>query len=375
MHKTGSSAIQEELHGYSDTKFRYAEFDEYNHSLVIYPIFSKNSHEYHMFKSCGMSAVQIDNHILFLKKRLQEILSYDHRDIIISGEDISSLKKDELIDLIDYFSFFDKDIFVYAYVRKPFELVPSIISESVKAGYSDDLFRKIYYGDIFEKFIQLFPGRLHLKIYDRSWFPNKNVVMDFTHWIGVEKFPMKFVESNFSLSNEAIAIIYFLNKMINTFQGELFFRARQEFIKYVIEEFPGKASFSNEIIESCLCPGDLNYFQEISGVDLGLNDLVIFDRAPFSINNWASNFINLNVRHESLGCFISDIHPELLPRDEVLAYVVLLYFFCLVKQVSDFSKFSAKDYLEINKDVKESGMNPYIHFINYGIAEGRIFRT
>ena len=39
------------------------------------------------------------------------------------------------------------------------------------------------------------------------------------------------------------------------------------------------------------------------------------------------------------------------------------------------SDFSGETYLKLNPDVKNAGVNPYEHYLNYGIMEGRKIKS
>lgn len=368
MHKTGSTAIQNAFFGYSNERVRYANFEDPNHSLLLYPIFCSNPHGYHLFRSCGMGEADIVARISLLKDTLNAIVSLDDRDLLISGEDISSLSRDELVEVDRYFASFKRTVVVHAYVRKPGELAPSILSEKIKQGYSKDTFDKIYYGDIFEKFFEIFGSRFNLRLYERDGFKGRDVVRDFSDWLNVECPNKNFLDTNRSISTNALKIIYRLNKTLNTFQNETFLRARMSMIEFLSRAFPGEIHLDDECLRLFYSNGDINHFRTLSDIDFPLH----FDERCFSVKDWSKDLDFFDIKfHYPSGCCTALV-SQFSPSDSVDFYILKLYLFFLEKAGCNVFPFSPLKYLERNDDVARSGINPYIHYVNFGIAENRV---
>ena len=72
LHKTGSTSIQSALKGYDKNGTKTVSFENENHSIPMYTIFSKNRYDYHIWKNAGISKVNIDRNI---QKYLKIILA------------------------------------------------------------------------------------------------------------------------------------------------------------------------------------------------------------------------------------------------------------------------------------------------------------
>lgn len=369
MHKTGTSAIQNSLNGYSDDNVRYAIFNSSNHSYSIFPIFSKNYYSYSLFTSCGMSKENIDDYISIQKKLLLDSLLLDDRTVIVSGEDISFLGADELRSLIGYMKVNNRQISVYAYLRLPFDFSSSYFSEIIKNGEKNNFIDKIYYCDIFEKFINIFGDDLHLRVYDRALFLNGSVVNDFSDWLGLNPLPDSNINNNVSLSSTAVKIIYFLNIYLDTFIDESSLEARYLFIDYIRKNFHGKHTFTKDESEFFFDADDINKFQKISRLKLCDPRFFKHPKANFSVLQWASD-LDVGVFDGIMPADIYDfIDLNYLPLINIETAVIALYWYFWIETHPEFTNFSPSKYFLYNPDVAESGLNPYVHFILYGCKE------
>jgi hypothetical protein len=118
--------------------------EEYcNHSIPIYSLFCKTPEKYGHNINRGNTTKFIEHIKIQLDKilfRYDKILfRYDkilfrYDKIIISGEDIGNLSLDELLNMKKYFLKYVDEIIPIVYVRRPYNYLCSVISESVKQG-------------------------------------------------------------------------------------------------------------------------------------------------------------------------------------------------------------------------------------------------
>lgn len=365
MHKTGSTAIQRVLNGYSDRRARYADFNNQNHSCAIYPIFSKNPYNYRLFTSCGMSKEEVDKYIFFCKKKLEENLLIDDRIVIVSGEDISLLTSDELLYFNSYMKSYNRHVSVYSYLRNPFDFSSSYLSEIIKNGVSLDNIEKFYYGDIFEKFINIYGDDFYLRPYRRE---NGCVASDFFNWLDLNISFDSILEDNSALSENAIKLIFYLNRTVDTFINEMSLNARYLFVDYLSQKLPGKLNLTEDESEFFFEKGDINYVQCISGLEMGVEKFSNTPKPNFSVLQWAANLVVDDLNIMPLDIF-NYVDIRYLPANKNQAFVVSLYWYFWIKANPQFLNFSAHKYIINNPDVAAANVNPYVHFITFGSLE------
>ena len=120
LHKTGTTTLQGCLKGYKSQEIKYASFEDENHSIPIFTIFSDNRYKYHIWKTTCLNNKEIDQYRLKNIRVLEnDLLDRSSSKLLISGEDISILKKREKEALIEFFKKRNADVEVIAYVRSP----------------------------------------------------------------------------------------------------------------------------------------------------------------------------------------------------------------------------------------------------------------
>jgi len=154
FHKTGSSSIQhffrDVLKKNKTNKLAYPKFYNkftgnysYNHSTALFSIYSSKWREYHINKKLKLSAINLEKLNQDYKDQFRKFLNECAADtIVLSGEDLSILPKQELKNLLeDLRSNFNNGNFeckVIAYTRHPLRLFISEVQQSVKGGLSLD---------------------------------------------------------------------------------------------------------------------------------------------------------------------------------------------------------------------------------------------
>jgi hypothetical protein len=219
MHKTGSTSIQRSLHGFSDDRFSYARLARTpNHSLAIYSAFASIPERHHLHRSAGRDLNHVHRYNDRIRKDLdRSIKAARGRTLIISGEDISSLRERDLVKLRDYFTGHFSKLTIVGYVRPPASFLTSSFQQRVKSGRLNffDLMRMYRsYRATFEKFDRVF-GRDNVRLwkFDTGMFPQNDVVSDFCRRLGISLPRTKIFRLNESLSARAVATFYTYNKL------------------------------------------------------------------------------------------------------------------------------------------------------------------
>lgn len=223
MHKTGSTSIQNSLHGYSDEYFLYANLgNQANHSLDIFSISSVDPHKHHLHKAQRRSENDIKEYNRKVKVNLNKAIALaNERTLVISGEDISALLESELRTMATYFEHHFDKISIVAYVRPPVGYITSAFQQGVKMGGPANFeISRMYrnYKRTFQKFDEVF-GRdnVYLWKFDTKKFLDNCVVKDFCMRIGIELPPDQIRRLNESFSREAVSLIYIYRKFSHKF--------------------------------------------------------------------------------------------------------------------------------------------------------------
>lgn len=158
LHKTGTTAIQEALAANRNIlrlhDFLYPEFKAdhrilNNHSVPIYSMFSDFPEKYRQNIKIGLTNCQeiAQMHQNYREQLQQQIADFQGENLIISGEDICSLKKTEMLRLKEYLvslSIPEVKFVVLFVIRHPVDWHRSRLQEYVKAGRTfPDVFRML----------------------------------------------------------------------------------------------------------------------------------------------------------------------------------------------------------------------------------------
>lgn len=114
VHKTASTTIQNTLFndrsklaeaGFLYPEFRAGDISISNHSIPFYSLFREQPEKYHFNVSCGYTNSEAINtlHEDYGRQLRRQIKGFKGETLVISGEDISHLQKDELEKLRRYF--------------------------------------------------------------------------------------------------------------------------------------------------------------------------------------------------------------------------------------------------------------------------------
>ena len=217
MHKTGSTSIQQSLHGYSDDRVLYAALgDAGNHSLAMFSLFASDPERHHLHKASGRTPAAVRAYIAGVHADLhRSIVAANGRTLLISGEDIGVLQPGGLERMRELFLGHFDQITIVGYVRPPGTFMASSFQQRVRRGVRLSL-EKSYrnYQKSFEKFDDVF-GRenVHLWKFDPKSFPKGCAVRDFCSRLGIALPPERIVRLNESLSRQAVLALYAYHHM------------------------------------------------------------------------------------------------------------------------------------------------------------------
>ena len=371
MHKTGSTAIQSAFAGYETSRTRYADLGYENHSIPFYTAYSGQHHNYHIWRAAGLRPEEIEAQKDICRARIEAaVAGAGKRNLIFSGEDISMLPRAGVEEIHALFARYDCDVEVIIYVREPVSFVQSAIQQVIKDGVFHAGIPRPMYRERLEKFIELFGGeRITVRVFDRDHLCESDIVKDFAKQVGV-KAPHKAEEENLSLSTEAVKIIYLLNHLVPVFgeQADLV-RARWRMIDHVRANFSGRFEIPESLIAGIVEAEDVAWLHATTGIDFRRPE---GDRPAFSQKALAAYLGQLDastiaaireylIHHCGIG------NPPEEPR-----FLLARYFMSFLNTgwPAGFT-FDPDRYLELNPDVKAAGVDPYQHYLRFGLAKGR----
>jgi len=272
IHKTGSSAIQESMRGYTDPTTRYASFPEVNHSIPMITIFSADRVNFRGWRKIGLSPAEIEQKRLeYLAILEQDLADPEHDRLIISGEDLSTLSAADKEALLSFFAARGMQTRVFAFTRDPQDFAASAIQEHIKGGATSLPSISTRYRFRLEDFRKGVPeGHIVVKDFKSALSDFGDISLGFAHYLGLDlKTPRR---TNESLSSLTVRLLYRLNRLpISTFGSRQRNEARNKVILLLAREFRRGDSppLDKAILAQALPPSEndeIDYLQAEFGV-------------------------------------------------------------------------------------------------------------
>ena len=270
MHKCGSSAIQAKFQHYSNNNVRYLALNSPNHSGFARLMFMGNMSEHRLHKRDDLSIAELGRQRGVATAHFTNEMNERGQSVIISGEGFVILKPKQVEEMRGFFSAFFKDIDIYAYVRDPMGYSVSASHQELKAmkpGVSYFRYVDPQYKNKFQKYTQQFGRRnTHLRLFQPSDFPNRDVVLDFANWIGVPPPVGEKDVVNASLSLEAAAVlVYHLKSSAIDLSKHATVKTRRRFIDKLQVFGSQKFSLDPERLTDNICRDDLQWIEDRLG--------------------------------------------------------------------------------------------------------------
>ncbi|MCB6176774.1 hypothetical protein LHP98_01360 [Rhodobacter sp. Har01] len=374
LHKTGSTAIQSAFNGFDDGRFAYADLGAENHSIPFYTAFSGQHQSYHIWKAAGLTPQQIENRKTAATDRiLAAFATRPERDLVFSGEDISILPETAVVAIQQALALHGNATKIIVYVRDPLSFLSSDLQETIKSDIAADTPSGPQYRMRIEKFIRAF-GRENVVVrdYRRQSLKDGDIIADIVSVIGCTP-PGAPTRSNESLSTRAVQAIHLLNTVISAFgETRMIALARRAFVSRMAAVFPGRFEAPAELIAGLIEPADVDWLHATCGIDYRA---LVPQAAPRFDPEALDRFLSTPDQ-----TFVSTLQDRLatefnaarLPSDPGL--LVARYFISLIDpQTSIGNRFNPEAYLALNPDVAKAKAEPYQHYLQFGLSEGRIF--
>ena len=249
MHKTGSTSIQHSLQGFADQHFTYAELgDNPNHSCAIYDLFTREG-ERGFFDV--EPAVQVAER--YEAQLQQAIARNEQRNLIISGEQISSMHPGALVRLRDFLKPRFETTRIVGYVRPPASYLASAFQQRLKKRNPKFEPLRLYrsYRDTFHKFDEIFgAGNVELWKFDPSTLHNRCAVSDFCRRLGIEIPPERVRTENESLSRQFVGLLYIYRQYAPALAASLQIEEVEELNRRLSAVWSDKFALSPELTQA-----------------------------------------------------------------------------------------------------------------------------
>ncbi len=269
MHKTGSTSIQAAFNGFRAEGVRYADLGNQNHSIPVWTAYSGAHQEYRIWHVEGLSPAEIDSRKTKCDALIRACFRAPVRDaLILSGEDISLMPPQGVMELAEAIGHGTRPITVIVYVREAVSFCKSGLQEQIKAGATTaELYPPTYRFRI-EKFQQVFGAEnVIVREFAAEKLVGGDVVEDFARIIGVSP-PSRRIETNTSLSTEAARVLFLMNHFVSAqWERAQVLDARERMIDHLRLLFPGRFAIPQELVRGVVDLADTLWLKEATGVD------------------------------------------------------------------------------------------------------------
>lgn len=315
MPKTGSTAIQQSLSRQPlPPGFIYPDFGDFNHTFGLIDAFAADPAAVRSSLNRTIPEEQLSKN----KSRIRAVLersadSSEVHTVILSAEGFQRLGDEGVRNLREFFSPFGFGVEAFGYIRAPFQFLPANFQEHLKVGPTSlsRVRTMVAYGAWVARHKKHFSeGELNLVAYERSKFPEGNIVSDFAARIGMSGFaPVKYqVNSNISLSLQAVKLLYVFRKQTGARHPSCFpNRQHRLFVSRLHELNGSKFRFSPEFVSKMM--SEQREAVEDIGKLIGTNLLDVGTDHPEFVSCEAELVGYDSAAHEWLASEVGEVRP------------------------------------------------------------------
>ncbi len=276
MHKTGSTSIQRYLKSYlHNDGFHYLSLlGKSNASLSLATAFLDDPMTHPVHKKRGIDISKLKEEKIKILEQLHNVLSSKkYKNLVISAEYLSVMPKYALFRFNSLLRLYTREIIVVGYIREPKSFIESNFQQGLKFGSLNFNIDNAWpmYKNKFEKLINVFgENNVYFWLFDPNSFDKKNIIFDFLKKIN---YPYKtnenFLHSNYSLSLEAIKLLYIYRQLSSSKSniGEKNLLDNNKFISKLSELKSEKFYIHSVLIKPLL----LKYKNDINWIESRLN--------------------------------------------------------------------------------------------------------
>lgn len=270
MHKTGTTSLQNSLHGLASGDVRYVDLGRPNHSIPIRAAFTQRADGSMLRVLQVRDPRQLEALRQQTLERLRSQLSLPGPSrFILSGEGICLLARPGVAALHGFLLQHVDRVQACAYVREPVGFSASAFQEQVKGGYAVYRVPQPKYRKKLEKFGHEFGAdHLALRVFDRDKLRDGSVVADFCHLWGIPFNPRQEARVNESLSEAAVKLLHLFNRTRPLLHEEAAAtRARLKMVGEIAAHFPGTFRLPPQFHADAFDPEDVGWLRDHCGID------------------------------------------------------------------------------------------------------------
>lgn len=310
--KTGSSAIQKNLHSNRDVLMQHNIYyapGKFNVALPSFCSTNPKSFVYNCLQRPNLSNFEIHQEDrVYLKKFIKNLHKIKSDYFVISYEGIAYLDIEAKIKLKKYLLKYTNKIEIIGYVRNHIDYAKSAISERVKQGFSSWSMMQLPicpYKKILEEFINIFEIKnMHIKLFSKDKLLNGDIVDDFLKSLSMASLQKKIIlinkidtKVNKSISMDAV----FIGDKIRLFTLETIQRGGSYYkrVGCLLEKIDGDTIYlSNKkiLLLNFFAKKNIIYLKDVFGIDSSSNN-PINKTVFFNIDNYNKSLIDLRVKN------------------------------------------------------------------------------
>jgi len=179
-----------------------------NHSIPLFSLFTSHPEHYPVNLRWNIQNIQSTNDAY--REQLNKFLNKEE-DLLISGEDISSLQEEELNRLLEYLTNSGREIVAYACIRSPYDFHCSQVQQQVKDGVAMNTVGLCPQRHRIAKLIQVFGKSLHWIPFAEACHHPQGPVGSLLNVCGIDSSKFFISNSNEGRSAELVRIQNLLN--------------------------------------------------------------------------------------------------------------------------------------------------------------------
>jgi hypothetical protein len=370
LHKTGSTAIQQSIYQLTDGVTRTIRFQEENHSIPMFTVFSEKRFKYNIWTAIGTDPKEIEQkRKQYLKILHRELTDKEYTRLIISGEDISVLQDHEKTEMIKFFHEKGIKVNIVSYVRDPASWMVSMTQQTIKVGRFNGVVKGPNYKKKLEPFLQLLPSE------NTSVYSFENVINGYgsvvKHFGSLLNMSLPDVKAaNSTLTPLQMALAYYLNKVPLQILGDKTrYQMREQILQKIMlldSEDEHDRKLKPEYLAS-LFPDGMETDCKWLSDNFGINYPVPTKTLSTSLEDYLNGLLMRNLH--KIEKFFAYFDVKYNPRLNFELNFLEVYFSEFQQKIM--RSFNAETYLILNPDVRAANVNPYEHYLRHGIHEGR----
>lgn len=249
-HKTGSSSIQDSLSNLSNDDWHFLKaFKGANQSGPVTYGFYSNPQA--ILKQRFRPELSPELIRKSYQKQVQENRS---KQFILSAESLDWFEPTDLVNIRDFFSGQDLDVFFIGYLRPLVDCTRSRLQQqlkgspnlALKAKNLNQLLKRCFpdYSGLVQRLrVCVSPEQIRLLAFDPVSFPDHNVVKDFCNRLGIKDPGIKIHRSNESLSLLAVKLLWIGSKLKHSIPSSLDVRIRKAMAEQLRNDFKDTTPF------------------------------------------------------------------------------------------------------------------------------------